>query len=202
MPCRWPESPLGEFQGIVRCRRRFGFPGRIDQHERVWLTFEGVDGEADISLNDHSLGTRNGEHGSFEFEVTALLRPRNELIVAIEDTSGRGGLWGEVAMEIRCLAWLKEVRARLVREHECIHLEVEGSLIGSAERPLDLYAVLGRSPVAYLQVEPRKTGERFLLRSAPLEQEAFALAKEVPVRVELVNGASAWFTVDTTVSSD
>src|SRR6516162_1600298 len=56
MPCRWSEGGLPDFSGRVRFRRSFGYPGRIDTHERVWLTFAGIGGEAEIRLNDHLLG--------------------------------------------------------------------------------------------------------------------------------------------------
>ena len=35
LPCRWAEGGLTDFAGRVRFRRRFGYPGRIDAHERV-----------------------------------------------------------------------------------------------------------------------------------------------------------------------
>jgi beta-mannosidase len=101
MPCRWNEGGLGDFAGRVRFRRRFGYPGRIDAHERVWLTFAGVDAVAEAHLNGHSLGRHQVVNRPFEFEVTALLQARNELIVDVEAPSGNGGLWGEVALEVR-----------------------------------------------------------------------------------------------------
>jgi len=42
MPCRWSEGGLKNFSGRVRFRRHFGYPGRIDENERVWLTFAGI----------------------------------------------------------------------------------------------------------------------------------------------------------------
>jgi beta-galactosidase/beta-glucuronidase len=101
MPCRWGEAGLADFAGRVRFRRRFGYPGRIDSHERVWLTFAGIEAVAEVRLNDHFLGRREGKDGPFEFEVTPLLQARNELIVDVEAASDRGGLWGEVALEVR-----------------------------------------------------------------------------------------------------
>lgn len=100
LPCRWREGGLGDFVGRVRFRRRFGYPGRIDPHERVWLTFAGVDATTEVSLNGRFLGRHEGASEPFEFEVTSLLQPRNELMVEVE-SAGNGGLWGEVAMEIR-----------------------------------------------------------------------------------------------------
>src|SRR6266849_10307562 len=56
MPCRWSEGGLENFAGRVRFRRRFGYPGRIDAHERVWLTFAGIGGTAEVWLNGQHLG--------------------------------------------------------------------------------------------------------------------------------------------------
>jgi beta-galactosidase/beta-glucuronidase len=100
MPCRWSEGGLRDFAGRVRFRRHFGYPGRIDENERVWLTFAGVEGTAEIRLNGEFLGRRDSAQQSFEFDITRLLRDRNELRVELEGPE-TGGLTGEVALEIR-----------------------------------------------------------------------------------------------------
>jgi len=103
MPCRWSEGGLSDFSGRVRFRRHFGYPGRIDDSERVWLTFAGVDATAQIWLNDQFLGRQEGDH-PWEFDVTKILAVRNDLQVEVEGEAESGGLWGEVAMEIRQVA--------------------------------------------------------------------------------------------------
>jgi beta-galactosidase/beta-glucuronidase len=95
MPCRWRDGGLKDFAGRVRFRRHFGYPGRIDENERVWLTFAGIEGAAETWLNGQWLGRQ-----PLEFEITGLLRDRNELLVEVEG-SETGGLYGEVALEIR-----------------------------------------------------------------------------------------------------
>jgi beta-mannosidase len=100
MPCRWGEGGLGDFAGRVRFRRRFGWPGRIEAQEHVWLTFQGVDAVAEVWLNGQYLGRHEGV-GPFAFEVTSLLRVRNELVVEVTAPAANGGLWGEVALEVR-----------------------------------------------------------------------------------------------------
>src|SRR5260370_41546953 len=79
MPGRWDQGGLADFVGRLRFRRRFGYPGRIDAHERVWLTFAGVPGAAEAWLNDQTLGRHDGPAEPFEFEGTDLLNGRNEL---------------------------------------------------------------------------------------------------------------------------
>src|SRR5262249_51543348 len=46
IPCHFPD-----FIGTLRLTRRFGYPGRIDDYERVWLTFAAVAGRAAVCLN-------------------------------------------------------------------------------------------------------------------------------------------------------
>lgn len=198
IPCLWSEAGLSDFTGRVRFVRRFGYPGRIDSHERVWLTFEGLSGEAEIRLNDNLLGRRNEASGVFEFEVTPLLRPRNELIVEIEGSAERGGLWGEVALEVRCTAFLRDVaRIAMLKQGRC-ELRVTGCVTGSAERPLEIYVVLDRSPVAYQVVTAEPAGRRFEVVVADLAPEPWRDADGRPrspvVKVDLVNGATVWHT--------
>jgi beta-galactosidase/beta-glucuronidase len=100
MPCRWSEEGLKDFAGRVRFRRHFGYPGRIDENERVWLTFAGIEGAAEIKLNGQILRRCDQTQDPLEFEITGLLGKRNELVVDVEG-SETGGVYGEVAMEIR-----------------------------------------------------------------------------------------------------
>jgi hypothetical protein len=182
MPCRWGEGGLPDFAGRVHFRRRFGYPGRIDTHERVWLTFAGVGGAAEVSLNGHPLG-RHDAPVPFEFEVTGLLRPRNELAVEVEAAGPDGGLWGEVALEVRCTAFLRAVRVWT----ESGGLHAAGEVVGTADRPLDLYVIRGRSTVAYTTVEAAPAGRTFHLVAEGVSTD------EAGVRVELVNGATVWY---------
>src|SRR5262249_781153 len=85
----WECEPVA---GRARFPPPFGYPGRIDAHERVWLTFAGAD-RARVSLNGVVLSEHAGP-GAFEFEVTALLQARNELAVEVEGE--HGGRYGEV----------------------------------------------------------------------------------------------------------
>lgn len=186
MPCRWAEGGLTDFRGRVRFRRRFGYPGRIDPHERVWLTFAGVTDRAAVRLNDTALGCHAGD-GPFEFEVTSLLNARNELVVEVEGESD-GGLWGEVALEVRCTAYLRGVR--LWAEEDTLH--AVGQVVGTAGGPLELYLLLDRSTVAYATITPSAAGAPFHLTGGNLgEGEKVRRGK-----VDLVNGAVVWHTVE------
>jgi hypothetical protein len=184
----------------THCRRRFGYPGRIDDFERVWLVFDGLVGSATISLNGQVLGQYDGQGRSFEFDVTSLLQPRNELSLVIEDASSHEQLWDEVAIEVRCLAWLRDVQVRLA--DDCgVCLDVNGFVAGTSVGPLELYVVLDRTPLLYTTVDASPAGESFALRSEPLSEDAIAKSP-IPVRVELVNGAVPWYTLDLEVNRE
>jgi hypothetical protein len=171
--------------GRVRFRRRFGYPGRIDAYERVWLTFAGIGGKAEVRLNNHLLG-----HiiAAAEFEVTQMLRLRNELVVEIEGTTEQGGFGGEVALEVRCTAFLRDVRSFVVPKGDSVDLHVSGQVVGAAERPLELYLLLSRSVVGYQVVTATAEGQpfEFLVPDLP--------AINPPIQVDLVNGAVVWYT--------
>jgi hypothetical protein len=198
MPGRWREGGLNDFAGRVLFRRRFGFPGRLDPTDRVWLTFAGVEGMADVLLNSQILGRREGELGPFEFEVTGLLQARNELIVEIEAPAS-GGLWGEVALEVRCTAFLRAVRACATRAGAGVNLHVAGELVGTADRPLELYVLLDGSTVAYTNLEAAVGGRPFNVVAEGLSVPA-TTGGDHAVRIELVNGAVVWYRIDTVVS--
>ena len=187
-----------------RFRRRFGYPGRLDAWERVWLTFSGVGGRASVRLNDHLLGCREDTPEGFEFEVTSLLRPRNELVVDIEETADPESLWGEVAMEIRCTAFLRDLRRFAVWHGERVELHVSGRAVGAADRPLELYVVLDRSTVAYQIVTPTVEGQHFEIVVPDLAVETWRGTDgsfvRPPVKVDLVNGATAWHTSEERVT--
>jgi hypothetical protein len=201
MPCRWGAGGLGDFSGRVLFRRRFGYPGRLDVGDRVWLTFAGVEGVADVKLNGQFLGRHDGGPGPCEFEVTALLRPRNELTVEVEAHTPGGGLWGDVALEIRCTAFLRPVRLWATWSGETADLHVAGEVAGTCERPLDLYVLLDNATVSYTTVEASPAGQPFHVVAEGLGKERWQ-SREGPagdlheVRIELINGATVWYRIE------
>jgi hypothetical protein len=192
MPCRWHEGGLSDFAGRVRFTRRFGYPGRIDAGERVWLTFAGVDGSAEVWLNGCPLGRHEGAAGPFEHEVTPLLDTRNRLVVEVEEATGRGGLWGEVALEIRRTAFLRGVR---VWAESADTLHVAGEVMGTSERPLDLYVLLDGANVAYATVEAAPSGRPFQVTAERAGAERWP-AGDHTVRTELVDAATVWYAIE------
>jgi len=198
-------------------RRRFGLPRRIDEDERVWLTFVGADGVVEVWLNGKLLGQRlcgcgmatpfhlptpakatpEGGHTtgtpSFEFQVKELLHERNELIVEVESEDDSGGLCVEAALEIRCLAFLRGVCAWV--EPSSDRIIVEGLVVGTSDYSgspasfsLEVYVILGRSTIAYGTVSASEKGQPFRLMSDELENPAAG-----EVLVQLVSGATVWY---------
>jgi hypothetical protein len=193
LPARWGEAGLPGFAGAVRFRRKFGLPRRIDDLERVWLTCAGVEGRSDWSLNGELLGSLALSAVTAEFEVTRRLRGRNELVVEVEAATDAGGLWGEVALEVRCSAYLRGVRAEAERSGAGVRLRVRGEVSGEAGGPLELYVLAGGGTVGY---GPCRAGGAFEVVTEELK------AGELPpaVRVDLVCGAVIWYALEIEVS--
>lgn len=186
MPCRWADGGLAEFRGRVRFVRRFGYPGRIDEFERVWLTLDGVEGSFTLWLNDVALGD------AWATDVTRLLKARNELRVEIEGDE-RAGLWGEVALEVRCSAFLRDVRLESSAGPNGTELHARGEVVGESLGPLELYLVRDRRTVAYAAASATPDGWPFHLVATDFDAE-FSSTERHSVKLDLVHGASVWYT--------
>jgi hypothetical protein len=139
---------------------------------------DGMEGTASIRLNDALLAM--SQRAPFAFEVTALLKPHNRLEVTISADSDRGGLWGEVALEIRCSAYLRDVRTRPLPDG----LEVSGVVAGTSDRSLELYGLADGAHAHYQLIEARLEGTPFRFVVAPAQR----------LRVDLVHVSRIWST--------
>ncbi|MFL5244458.1 MAG: hypothetical protein ACJ8FY_20345 [Gemmataceae bacterium] len=197
VPGPWQEGELAGFTGRVRFLRRFGYPGRIDDNERVWVTVEKVLGASTISLNGLLLAEQPGSFDYREIDVTSLLQRRNELAIEVEDLDGTGGLKGEVALEVRRQAFLQSVS---VSQSSPGRLFVTGEVVGDWAGPLEVYVVWGRRNAGYSLVQSSAEGTRFQIEAeiSPSQQDPRELSDAVPdaVRVELIQGATVWYSVD------
>jgi hypothetical protein len=188
MPARWQDIGWTTGPWIAKLIRRFGLPRTLDDYEQVWITCSSFSDASKWTLNDSIIGEWSiPPANGIEMEVTSLLKTRNELVVNIQSSMANGGLWGEVALQIRGAYFLRDV---------CIQDEtLTGSVVGESKSPLELYVLRFGRTVRYDHVTAAPDGRRF----------AFALPRmefEPPVgdfpswRIELVEGANRWFTVD------
>lgn len=197
IPGRWNEAGLGDFRGLVRLIRGFGSPRRLDAHERVWLTFGGVERTADVSLNGQPLGRHEGDD-PFEFDITPLLRERNTLVVEVESDTGAGGIWGDVALEVRCQAFLRGVRVWYVDAGRAVDLHAAGSVVGTSDRPLELSLTINARSVARERVEATLGGRPFHLAAERVAvvrspSDTLETSRLYKVRVDLVSGTMIWY---------
>jgi hypothetical protein len=202
-PARIVNSPgllkdcgLPDFQGIVRYRRHFGLPRKLDEHETVWITCAGVADSCIVWLNSERLANLANPRQPFEIEVTGKLQDHNELWLDIHyDHPNGGGLCGDVALEIRAGAWLDDLQVTLQACGENAIISLDGNLAGRFDSSLDLYALLDRRTVLQQIVLPESSGTRF-----HFETEAIPLdGAEHSLRVDLVYGSSVWYTVEQTI---
>jgi hypothetical protein len=166
-PATWKDVGLPDYVGSATFARRFGYPGHIDAHERVWLVGQGMAGPAEIHFQDEPLGTVSGR---FAFEVTAHLRERNMLRVTLDIVAGHTRLWDDIALEVRATAFLEDI----VQEG----LIVRGRIAGTSAGPLEVYALAADRTCGYCVAHAG--GEFEITCDAP------------PSRVELINVATVW----------
>jgi hypothetical protein len=108
--------------------------------------------------------------------------------VDLESTKPSGGLWGEVAMEVRATAFLRDVQF----QWESTNLVAHGLVVGEAARPLDLYLLAGQRFLTHQQVLPAPEGQSFEIVG---DLGGMLKQKTVNARVELVDAATIWYVV-------
>ncbi|WDL96101.1 glycoside hydrolase family 2 protein [Alicyclobacillus sp. ALC3] len=81
LPRSWQLAGVEDFNGVVRFSR--SFRADLPPGERIFLRFAGVDYSANVRLNGVHLGTHEGYFQAFEFEVTDVIGPENELEVKV-----------------------------------------------------------------------------------------------------------------------
>jgi hypothetical protein len=188
LPCAPGDTGLA---GPVRFRRRFGYPGRIDAHERVWLVFDDIVSPVRVGVNGTDLGVHAG---ALQIDVSHLLGSRNELTAEVAALRADSAPWAEAALEVRCTAYLRNVRVAWAGEE----LVASGEVVGEAPGPLELYLVADRSPAGYMKVNPAGSVLSFELRTVGRTAEGGPIGR---VKLELVQGAVVWYTVELAVPS-
>lgn len=188
MPGLWADAGLARVRTTARFIRKFGYPGKADRElEHIWITCDGVTGCLKIRLNGVVLSV--AKTTSFAFDVTPLLAERNQLEITIDGESDDAGLWGEVALEIRKDAYLRDVA---VSQDGGI-LSVRGVVVGSSPQPLELYTLADGRHIDYRTIKPTLGGRRFRVQ-----------LPETPtvksIRVELIHISEIWYVVELPIS--
>jgi hypothetical protein len=179
-PCPWPDP---DFVGRVRLLRRFGYPGTLDSHEHVWLCLPPLPSGSVLHLNGAAL-----EPFAREYDITALLRPRNELRVDL-DIGRAQPTWEGAALEVRAAAFLADLE--VVRTPT--HVGMRGVVCGSIDVMLELYLVADRYPLGYATVAPG--GEPRFELLIPARHDDGSEVRNL--RLDLVCGAVVWYTYET-----
>src|SRR5687768_15165184 len=92
VPGDWSAAIGDEFRGRVRFTRRFGLPTNLDIQERVFLVVGELVEQGTIELNGTALGQPSLQDGPQRYDVTSLLKPRNELVILVESSEEPGGI--------------------------------------------------------------------------------------------------------------
>jgi hypothetical protein len=148
----------------------------------MWLIGEPVRGRGALQLNGHELGAVGGGE-AFSFHVTVLMAERNELTIDLTAENGEDGLSGDIALEIRCAAYLTGLRAEAGDGRLLVTGSVDGDWVGR----LEIYILVDARTVGY---QVCGAGESFELLTDPL------LGTPAEARVELVNGGVIWYAAD------
>lgn len=174
LPARFGECGLGECRRVL-FRRRFGRPRSLDEHERIWLIGERVSGRAIIRLNGRLIGEI--DNAAFQFPVTEVIGERNELAFELAGSGPDTGLWGDIALEIRCRAYLDNLATTIAENGD---LRVNGRIAGEGDERMDVYVLAEDATIGYGTC---RVGDSFDIATDRKPE------KITPLRVELVNGA-------------
>ena len=118
VPGNWDTLPAyASYSGKGWYRRCFDVPADW-KGKQVRLRFEAVNQQADVTLNDQSLGGHLGGYTPFEFDVTSLVKygETNTVTVCADNTYRRGAWWpwGGISRSVELIA---NNDARIVWQH-------------------------------------------------------------------------------------
>jgi hypothetical protein len=100
-------------------------------------------------------------------------------------------------LEIRCAAFLRDVRLRAMLDGENARLHVTGIVAGETDLPLEIYVILGRFTIAYQTVKAGNAPFQICSEELPPARWQVSEKEAGPcqdVRVELVQGSVRWYT--------
>jgi len=89
-PGQWQMLPEFEFQQFGPMAYRLKFDFQAQPGKTYYLRFNGVFYSCNVWLNGYYLGRHSGYFAPFEFETTNQLRPKNILLVSVENNDQEG----------------------------------------------------------------------------------------------------------------
>lgn len=164
LPSDW-DSTLGpNFHGRVLLRRRFGVPGQLDPHERVWLLVDLPGAGAQFRINGHQINASPETQLFHQFDVTDRLQSRNELELEIRrDAVSRSGQqeigsaeprrFPDVRLEIRSSHFVDRLSVEVCATESDCKLHLSGRVVGDASDDLALVVTLAGRELAYQQLD-------------------------------------------------
>jgi len=88
---RGPTGENGKWTAFYRTSFEYG---PVPEGKRVYLVFKGVDYRTSVYVNGKCVGAHEGFFAPFEFDVTALLREENSLVVEVDNDFPMMGVGG------------------------------------------------------------------------------------------------------------
>ncbi|MBL0174905.1 MAG: alpha-glucosidase C-terminal domain-containing protein [Ignavibacteria bacterium] len=100
VPMHWDSHKLAAYDGMGWYAKSVDVPlGKGPKGAKYAVVFEAVDDNADVWFNGTRVGSQTGYGQRFFFDVTALLKEKNNMIVVrVEDLAGPGGMIGSVKL--------------------------------------------------------------------------------------------------------
>jgi hypothetical protein len=159
-----PDQRLWYMRSLVRPA------GPAWQGQRLWLHFDAVDWEAEVSIDGRSLGVHRGGYDRFSFDVTDALADGQQhvLLVAVRDPSDQGpaprgkqvqkpnGIWYTPCSGIWQTVWLEPVPATFVRSLRTTTLadgQVRCEVDVAGAQPGDTWRLVRQGPAGPLEAK-------------------------------------------------
>jgi hypothetical protein len=189
LPANLLDVGLAGFVGRIRFSRHFGMPRSQSPQEHHWLVFEPKGASMEVALNGRILQSFT-TCAPCSLEVTRCLQERNLLEVTLQARTDQDGLTVETALEIRCPAYLQNIR---IERYSAGRLRATVEVAGEVSEGLELYLVAERRTVAYQRIE--RAGPQTLA----LESSEVIALETTQATLSLVHGAEVWFEVQASV---
>lgn len=198
----WPGSPWRELSGIVRpvqnqnfrddqrkynegiimYRRTVRFPPSPGDGYRAFMVFEGSNYHTRLSVNGTEIGTHDGGHLPFEFDITDALQEENQLEITVDNLRrvkacpqeqfnwrNYGGVYRPLRMEWRAPDAIDDIQIRTRCEGQSWLVNVKVGLASASNATLDILVNSGdETQKASIALDAQSSAQCELSFSKPL----------------------------------